>query len=70
VVADAAELVDPTSVEGIAASLVKVVGCSDRASELRRLGFERCRVFTWERCVSATLDLYSGLASEAAASSV
>ncbi|MDQ2682582.1 MAG: glycosyltransferase family 4 protein [Chloroflexota bacterium] len=58
VAGEAAELVDPVSVDSIAAGLERVLTDTGRRDELRRLGPIRASTFTWERTASATLDAY------------
>ena len=55
VAGDAAVLVDPLDVEGLAAALERVL--SDEALQARLIerGFERVRKFSWERCARETL---------------
>ncbi len=54
VVGEAAELVDPYSVEDIARGLEAVLGNGEWAAELVRRGRERVRHFSWERSARAT----------------
>lgn len=61
VVGNAGEYFDPYESEAIASAIERVVGGSDRASELRAAGFERLRHFTWERCAQRTRDVYASL---------
>lgn len=48
VVGEAGVLVDPESVEAIAAGLAVVLGDAERRERLRAAGLERARRFTWE----------------------
>jgi glycosyltransferase involved in cell wall biosynthesis len=56
---DAAVLFDPEDPESIAAGILEALA---RSEELTRLGFEQVRLFTWERCRDAHVDVYRGLA--------
>lgn len=55
VAGEAAELVDPESVDAIAAGLARVAGDAAWAAELRRRGPERAARFTWEATARQTL---------------
>jgi glycosyltransferase involved in cell wall biosynthesis len=55
---DAAELVDPYDVGGIATALERVLEDVNRAQELRELGLERAARFTWRRSAERHLDAY------------
>lgn len=54
----AAEYVEPTEVESIAAGLQHVLTNPDRYEELRTLGLARARHFDWERTAQQTLEVY------------
>ena len=60
---DAALLVDPDDVEGLAAALRRVLSDDALAADLSARGIERARQFSWERCARETLDVYRSLAS-------
>ena len=62
----AAILVEPTSVEAISAAMAKVLSNKDVRDELRRGGLARAKTFTWERAARELLEVYAGLAREAA----
>jgi len=55
VVGEAGLLVDPLSVEEIAAAMRQVLEDAGLRAELRQRGMERARLFTWERCARETL---------------
>ena len=59
VAGNAAEFFDPYDVEHIIHSLEKVVYSNDRSTDLLRLGLERIRKFSWDRCASQTYEIYS-----------
>jgi glycosyltransferase involved in cell wall biosynthesis len=58
---DAAELVDPTVVESIAAGLRRVLGDSQRQAELRAAGLQRARQFSWQRAAAQTREVYASV---------
>jgi glycosyltransferase involved in cell wall biosynthesis len=55
---DAAELVDPLSVEGIAAGLRRVLSDDARRIELHERGLRRAAEFTWRRSAERHLESY------------
>ena len=55
VAGDAALLVDPTSIDAIAAAMVSLVEDDALCAELKSRGIVRAREFTWERCADTTL---------------
>ena len=59
---DAAELVDPASVDSIAQGLARVVGDDTYRAELRKRGFARAAEFTWERAAELHLACYREVA--------
>ena len=54
----AAELVVPTQVESIAEGLWRLLASPQRRAELRHLGLQRARAFTWQRTAELTLAAY------------
>jgi glycosyltransferase involved in cell wall biosynthesis len=61
VAGDAARLVDPRSVDGLAEALVEVTGPA--AAELSRRSAERATAFSWERAAEQTLAVYRTVAA-------
>lgn len=61
VVGDAGEFFDPNDCNSIARAIETVAGSQARAEELRLLGRERIKFFTWEQCANRTHDVYSSL---------
>jgi len=59
VAGDAAELVDPTRVDGIAAGLRRVLEDPRHREALRQRGTRRARAFTWERAAEQTRAIYA-----------
>lgn len=58
---DAAQFVDPYSVDSIATGLRRILDDPARAAELRRLGLERASQFTWRRSAERHLEAYERL---------
>ena len=61
VVGNAGEYFDPTSIDSIRTSVENVLQSSERQSDLTAKGFERCKLFTWEKCAAETLAVYMSL---------
>ncbi len=61
VAGDAALLVDPDDVEGLADAMVTALSDADLRQGLRQRGFERTKLFTWQRAAAATSALYREL---------
>ncbi len=57
----AIEYFDPKSVDDIAHAMEKVIGSPARADELKRLGNERVKLFSWERTAELTAAAYRRL---------
>jgi glycosyltransferase involved in cell wall biosynthesis len=62
VVGDAGEFFDPLNADAIAHAVENATGSISRATELRHLGQQRIKRFTWEQCANDTHDVYSSLA--------
>lgn len=62
VVGDAGEFFDPHDAAAISHAIENVTGSQSRAAELRALGRQRIKRFTWDQCASGTHDVYSSLA--------
>jgi len=58
VVGDAAVLVDPYNVESIARGILKVLKDKELRENLIRKGFERVKIFSWEKTARETLSVY------------
>jgi glycosyltransferase involved in cell wall biosynthesis len=58
VVGDAAVLVDPSDPDALADAIERVVLSPETATHLRRVGQQRAREFTWDRCAERTVDAY------------
>ena len=61
VTGDAALLVDPYDVEGMAAAMADVVHSASLRDSLRQKGLARAQRFSWETAAQQTLDLYVAL---------
>jgi glycosyltransferase involved in cell wall biosynthesis len=63
VMGSAAQYFDPIDTESMSDALEAVLLSEARASELRFLGFERAKRYSWERCAEETLSVYKSLLS-------
>lgn len=61
VAGDAALLVDPDDVEGLGRAMVTVLSDANLRENLRQRGYERARLFSWERAAVSTSALYREL---------
>ena len=61
VAGDAALLVDPEDSEALAGALRRLAGDEDLRAELVRRGVARAKLFTWEKAVRETWDVYQTL---------
>jgi glycosyltransferase involved in cell wall biosynthesis len=59
---DAAEYVDPYSVDSIANGLLRVLDDSTHAADLRERGLRRASTFTWRRAAERHLECYERVA--------
>jgi glycosyltransferase involved in cell wall biosynthesis len=64
VAGDAAELVDPYSVDAIRTGLHRLAFDEPRREELRQRGLRRAADFSWQRTAEATLAAYAAAADE------
>ena len=55
---DAAELVHPDDVDGLRAILERLLEDDLRCAQLRTLGLERAKQFSWQRCAEETVAVY------------
>jgi glycosyltransferase involved in cell wall biosynthesis len=60
---EAAELVDPLRVDAIAGAIVRLLEDQERARQLRELGFERVKLFTWARAAERHVEEYERAAA-------
>jgi glycosyltransferase involved in cell wall biosynthesis len=61
VAGDAAILINPESTDELIESLRRLTQGEELRKSLARLGAERARLFTWEKAVAETWDVYRGL---------
>jgi glycosyltransferase involved in cell wall biosynthesis len=61
VIGSAAEFFDPTSVDDMRLAIENVAYSSSRANELIKMGKERCKIFSWQRCADETVKIYNKL---------
>ncbi|MCC6967304.1 MAG: glycosyltransferase family 4 protein [Nitrospira sp.] len=61
VAGDAALLVNPDDVEALGRAMVTVLSDANLRENLRQRGFERARLFTWQRAAASTSALYREL---------
>src|SRR3989344_2601359 len=61
VVGDAGRLVDPNSVDDIAAGLLEVLTNRNVKNEMIKKGLERSKQFTWEATARKTLEIFNSL---------
>ena len=61
VASDAALLVDPEDTEALGDALRRLCGDEELGRELVRLGTRRARLFTWEKAVRETWDVYQSV---------
>jgi len=58
VVGEAAEFFDPNSIEDMTRAIESVVYSDERINQLKLLGQERLKNFSWRRCAEETLAIY------------
>lgn len=58
VVGNAAEMFDPENPDSIRAAIERVINNPQLRENLIKLGRERIKLFSWERCAQQTLDVY------------
>jgi glycosyltransferase involved in cell wall biosynthesis len=64
VVGDAALMVDPTDVGGMAEAMRRVLADAELADDLRQRGLARAAQFTWERTARETVAVYERVVAE------
>lgn len=63
VVGDAAIMVDPHDVDALKEAVMMVIEDTEKAGQLRDLGIERAKEFSWERCARDTVAVYKRIAN-------
>lgn len=61
VINQAGEFFDPSATEDIRCSIEKVINSDERRKELTELGYKNVNLFSWDKCVSKTLQVYKEL---------
>jgi len=61
VVGNAGEYFDPASIDSIRLSIEKVLQSPECLADLTKKGYERCKLFSWEKCAAETLAIYKRL---------
>lgn len=61
VLGSAAKFFDPADSDDFERAVMEVVYDSQRSEQLKALGFEQARKFTWEKCAERTAAIYSSL---------
>lgn len=59
VIGDAAAVVDPENVIQLKNTLAHLAGSARERERLRLLGFERAKLFNWEKSARETMDVYN-----------
>jgi glycosyltransferase involved in cell wall biosynthesis len=61
IVGDAGEYFDPYDLDSISHAIEKVVYSDTITSNLKRLGYERVKLFSWDLCAEQTSEIYRSL---------
>ena len=61
VVGDAALTFDPDHSDSLRTAMDSVLESPDTAARLRRLGRERVKLFSWDKCAQQTRSVYAAL---------
>jgi glycosyltransferase involved in cell wall biosynthesis len=61
VVGNAGEYFDPYDVDSIIDAIEQVVYSNDRSSNLKKLGHDRIKLFSWDLCAEQTSQVYRSL---------
>ncbi len=56
--------VDPLDSQAIASAMTKVLSDENLQKEMREKGFERSKIFSWEKCAAETLEIFKNLVKE------
>jgi glycosyltransferase involved in cell wall biosynthesis len=59
VIGDAGEYFDPTEMDEMTVAIENVVYSGTRIEELKSLGLNRTKLFSWDECATETLDVYN-----------
>ena len=66
VVGDAAVLVDPLDVDGLASAILTLLTDNDLREQIIMRGLQRASEFSWEKTAKATLQVYYAAANQGA----
>tara|TARA_B100000900_G_scaffold369613_1_gene347591 strand:+ start:542 stop:1651 length:1110 start_codon:yes stop_codon:yes gene_type:complete len=61
VINQAGEFFDPSVTEDICCAIEKVINSGERRKELIELGYKNVNLFSWDKCVSKTIQVYKEL---------
>jgi glycosyltransferase involved in cell wall biosynthesis len=61
IVGDAGEYFDPYNVDSMSHAIENVVYSETRANNLKGLGSERIKLFSWDLCAEQTSEVYRSL---------
>lgn len=61
VVGDAAIMVNPEDIEGLADAMYRVLTNNELRLKMKKQGLERANKFSWKRCAAETLEVYKNL---------
>lgn len=61
---DVSLAVDPLNSQAIADAMKKVLGDESLQMEMRKKGFKRSKIFSWEKCARETLEIFNSLVKE------
>ena len=64
ILGDSCEYVDPNNIEDIRKKMEKILTSQNEQKRLIKLGFDRVKIYSWEKCVSSTSKIYKSLISE------
>lgn len=63
VVGEAAIMVNPYDIEGLADAMCRVLTNKELRLKMKKQGIERAKMFSWKRCATETLEVYKNLIS-------
>ena len=61
---DAAVLIDPNDLDGIAQAIDRVLASPELQADLKEKGLARAELFSWDRCARTTLDIIESVARD------
>ena len=63
VAGDAAVLIPPDDEDAWAEAMAQLSGSSEKRADLKKLGVERAKLFSWEKCAKITRGIYNKVLS-------